>query len=203
MNPSNAARMTSKRSDAARRRREHLIRAGILLLSRSGSPPRVEDITSEAGTAKGTFYLHFPSWGAFLSAVRDELLADYQREMMARLKDIGPDTYWSLFEAEVGNFIRWMRSNGNLHRSVFHGAEVNSPVPTELAADQAIARILDLGKELGHVSEQVESALCARLIFGALHSIVDTLETAQEDDVIRESIRFVHSAVASSPSLGN
>ena len=185
-----------RRPRARRNRRHDLIRSGIPLLSRAERPTRVEDVTAAAGTAKGTFYLYFPSWGAYLAAVRDHLLAEYQREMKSRLGALVPGTYWSVFDSEIEHFIRWMLGHGNLHRSVFHGAEVDRAVPTELSAGQAIVGLLELGKEYGRISPEVDGAVCARLVLGTLHSAVAAHEAAPDADVIRESIRFLRAAVA-------
>ena len=69
-------------------------------------------------------------------------------------------------------------------------------MPPELSALRAIVGMLETGKQLGQVSEEVESTVCARLVLAALHGAVDTLAVAPETDVIRESVRFLRSAVA-------
>ena len=182
--------------DSRRDRRFDLITAGIELLSQPGSTARVADITTKADTAKGTFYLYFESWGRFLAAIRDYLLAEYQREMNARLEELSKDNYWSMFASEVEYFIRWMLSHGNLHRSVFHAAEVTTGVPIELSANKAIIDLLETGKRFGFVCASAPSEVSGQLIFRTLHSAVGLIEGANTDAVIVETVRFTRAAVA-------
>ncbi len=183
-------------ADSRRDRRFDLISAGIELLSQPGDTPRVEDITTEAATAKGTFYLYFESGGTFLAAIRDHLLAEYQREMNTRLEQLSKGNYWTTFASEVEYFIRWMLSHGNLHRSVFHAVEMTTAIPTELSANTAIVDLLETGKRFGFVCSSAPSEVSAQLIFRTLHSAVGLIDGANIDAVIFETVRFTRSAVA-------
>jgi AcrR family transcriptional regulator len=62
--------------------RDALKQAALSCFSRQGmARTRVTDITRDAGTAAGTFYVHFESKEALL----DELLADFNQGLVARL----------------------------------------------------------------------------------------------------------------------
>lgn len=186
---SQAARKAHKRD-----RRADLIEAGIKLLALERLP-RVEDITAEAQTGKGTFYLYFDCWEAFLAAVRDRLLEDYQIEMQSRLGAMTRDTYWHIVEKEIGLFVRWLISHGRIHRVVFHGAEAGPPIPTELAASNTITRLIEIGQEYGLVSSNVSAPVAAKLILGVLHAGVDSADHDRIDEAMPEITRFVASAL--------
>lgn len=149
-----------------------------------------------AETAKGTFYLYFESWGAYLAAIRDFLLAEYQLEMGTRLHGMNRQNYWDMFDGEIEEFVRWMLGHGNLHRSVFHGAEVTQEVPKELSALTAVGDMLEAGKRFGCVEPGTNSPVAARLIMSVLHSAVDAITEGESVDVVvGEVIRFVRASV--------
>jgi AcrR family transcriptional regulator len=54
-------------------RRQEVIEAAEKLLTVNG----VEDIVHEAGAAKGTFYLYFPTWDDLLEAIRGRLVVAF------------------------------------------------------------------------------------------------------------------------------
>ena len=179
-----------------RDRRSELIQAGIVLLADAGSQPRVEDVTRAAGTAKGTFYTYFDSWGGFLTAVRNELLETYLEEMRARMGRLDRRNYWSALRTEIEYFVDWIASRRHLHRTVFHGAEVTADIPEELSADTAVAVFIDSGKPLGLIASDVQGAIAGRLIFRALQAAGEMATGSNRDRVIDETVRFVRASIS-------
>ena len=51
-------------------RKLEIIEAAERLLQARGEHVRVEDVVREAGVAKGTFFLYFPTWDDLLEAIR-------------------------------------------------------------------------------------------------------------------------------------
>ena len=69
------ARSASRRTKPAEERREDLIAAAAHLFQINGiEPTTVEQITAEAGVAKGTFYLYFSSKDDVVNALRDQFV---------------------------------------------------------------------------------------------------------------------------------
>lgn len=76
-----AADGRSKRAQQLRtERRAQIVEAAARIFSRTGyHAASVDDIVREAGVARGTFYLYFPSKRELFSALIDELVADLER----------------------------------------------------------------------------------------------------------------------------
>lgn len=66
------AEPTGRRRLTPDARQRELIEAGIEVLRDKGIAARVEDVTSAAKAAKGTFYVYYPTWGDFLREIRRE-----------------------------------------------------------------------------------------------------------------------------------
>src|SRR5215472_12594028 len=58
-------------------RKREIVEAAERLLNAHGARVRVEDVAREAGVAKGTFFLYFPTWDDLLDAVRARLVAQF------------------------------------------------------------------------------------------------------------------------------
>lgn len=73
MAPARRARRTQLSKEA---RREQLLEAALTAFERGGyHGTQVSDVIREAGVARGTFYLHFPSKHAVFAALVDRMLA--------------------------------------------------------------------------------------------------------------------------------
>src|SRR5258705_13985598 len=58
-------------------RKLEIVEAAERLLATDGSRVRVEDVVREAGVAKGTFFLYFPTWDDLLESVRQRLGTEF------------------------------------------------------------------------------------------------------------------------------
>jgi AcrR family transcriptional regulator len=64
-----------------RDKKERLIKAGVELFSRNGfNMTTVEDITREAGVAKGTFYLYFKDKRQFYGEILNSMVYQYEED---------------------------------------------------------------------------------------------------------------------------
>ena len=168
-----------KKSSATMRRRlrpeerkVELLEAALQVLRKLGTNARVEDVTKAAGTAKGTFYLYFPSWEELLLQVRQHIVSNYALEKGERFAHEAPAGWWSAFEEECLHFIDFLEDLGEAHNAVFHGPIEDQPPGSASPAERFIAGMLKTGIGLGACRE-VETDMAARLLFAVLHSTSD------------------------------
>lgn len=99
---------------------------------------RVEDVTREAGLAKGTFYLYFESREALTEALRERLALDAIDVIMTAAE--GPwDGLWTRI---IERSAEWMRSLGNVSQ-VF--APSRRDRPERMVMLQGIREIVAIG----------------------------------------------------------
>ncbi len=178
-----------------RDRRQDLINAGIQLISQASGAVRVSDVTKQAATAKGTFYLYFETWGEFLAAIRDHLLTGYLADMEERVGTVRKRNYWQTLRSEIEHFIDWIAKRKALHRAVFHGAELTRGISADLAADTLIIRLLNLGKTLDQVSGSVDVAIAAPLIFQMLHTAGELVTEGSREKVVKQTYRLIRAGL--------
>jgi AcrR family transcriptional regulator len=135
---------------------------------------RIEDITSAARVAKGTFYLYFPSWEHLLLTMRERILAQYAGEVEVKFAGVDAASWRTNCEAECVRFVDFVVSLGGLHTALFHGPIADHPIADEQSARHVIARFLGHGMELGAI-EGVDIEPCAGLLFAILHSTADEI----------------------------
>jgi AcrR family transcriptional regulator len=189
--------VTSKLSARRRRRldpkvrREQLLATAMRVVNRRGAC-RIEDVTSAARVAKGTFYLYFPSWEHLLLAMRDRVLDEYVRETEDKFLKVDATTWPASCEAECVRFVDFVVSLGGLHTALFHGPIADHPIAEERSARHVIARLLRRGMELGAI-EELEIEPCAGLLFAVLHSTADEIARGAERErligVMRQLLR--------------
>nr|WP_260408174.1 TetR/AcrR family transcriptional regulator [Planomonospora venezuelensis] len=157
-----------------------MIDAAIRVLREHGEPVnRAAAVTAAAGTAKGTFYVYFPSWEDMLAAVRDRLMDDYGAPLRDRLSAGTPQDWWAVLEAEIDRFVSFTVDCGKLHQAVFHSSAALSPVDDKRSATTLLARIIRRGAEEGAL-RPVDPDVAAELLFAALHAAADAVAAGQE-----------------------
>ena len=152
------------------------------VLREKGNQARVEDVTARAGTAKGTFYLYFPTWDDLLLAMRTKVGRDYGEEVGARLAADSGNDAWAFIESEGTHFVDFLVELHGLHEAVFHGpiADV-APGPDEPSAYDLIAALITLGIEHGAV-RPVDVHALSRIVFHALHGLADAVLRGEDRD---------------------
>jgi AcrR family transcriptional regulator len=156
-------------------RRAELIDAAIRVLKEQGEPAnRAAAVTAEAGTAKGTFYVYFPSWEDLLAAVRDRLMDDYSAPLRERLDTETPQDWRAVLDGEIDRFVDFTVGCGRLHDAVFHSSAVPAPAGDEHSATALLARIIRRGVEEGAL-RQADPDVAAGLLFAALHAAADAV----------------------------
>jgi AcrR family transcriptional regulator len=167
-------------------RREEILKAAERLLRRSAaSEVRVEDIVREAGAAKGTFYLYFPSFEALLSALRERVFAEFDARYPLPA-DPGRVTDWlELVDALATGFVDYTLGLGGLHRALFHGSVAPSP---SLRASARIVRLIEFGIA-ARAFAKLDPEPTARLVFAMLHEAVDTIEAGEDRALVLCALR--------------
>jgi AcrR family transcriptional regulator len=180
-----------RRLNPEKRRRE-LLDAAVRVLRRRGPVDcRVEDVTTEAGTAKGNFYRYFPTWEDLLLAVRDHLLDNYADEIRQRLAVRTSADWWEALEEEIDCFIEFQRELGALHDVAFHGSASRArPIDEERQATTIIATFLARGIAAGAFTA-VDVNPTAALIFYVLHGAVDEIRAGADREEMRKAALHV------------
>jgi AcrR family transcriptional regulator len=175
--------MAKRRRLAPEKRREEILAAAEQLLAARGLEVRVDDVVRAAGTAKGTFYLYFPTWDDLLKAVRTRIFANFEAVHPLPL-EAPPGFDWmghllELAEAFVDAVVRME----GLHEAIFHSDfAARHPMSEEMHPVGRLARLLRAGQAAGSFGP-FEPEPMARLIFAVIHETADAV--AEGDD--RES----------------
>jgi len=169
-----------RRLDPAARRLE-IVEAAERVIRRLGASARVEDVVREAGAAKGTFYLYFPTWEALLACLRDRTFAAFDTRFPVPAI---PEADWlTVVNTLATGFVEFVLELEGLHEAIFHGALAKTAEPgSSDSATLRIAALLRAGAAAG-VLAQLDPEPTARLIFAVLHETVDAI--AQGEDRAR------------------
>jgi len=147
-------------------RKLEIVEAAERLLQAHGSRVRVEDVVNEAGVAKGTFFLYFPTWDDLLDTVRQRLVSDFDTAYPLPTEVDGPVDWPSVIEWQAGAFIDFAAARQGIGEALFHsGFTERRPL-----ADNAIVRlsaVIRAGQEAGAFGP-VDPEPTARLLFAAI-----------------------------------
>jgi len=134
----------------------------------------VEDIVREAGAAKGTFYLYFPSFDALLVALRERVFAEFDTRypLPAAVKDWG-----SLSDSLATGFVDFTLGLGGLHHALFHSTAMQTL--ESFGAVSRIAAFIEAGMK-ARAFTKLDAQPMARLIFAMLHEAVDAIEGGED-----------------------
>lgn len=154
-------------------RKLEIIEAAERLLAAEGARVRVEDVVREAGIAKGTFFLYFPTWDDLLETVRQRLVSAFDTANPLPTEAQGPIDWPGLVESQAAAFIDWTLSRQGFGDAVFH----SDFAERRPLADNAILRIsavIRAGQEAGAFGP-VDPDPTARLLFAAIHESADAV----------------------------
>lgn len=195
------ARSGRRRLPPESRRREVLEAAERVLRVRGPGGCRVEDITAEAGTAKGNFYRYFPTWDDLLVAVRDHVLDRYREDLARRYSDAGPIDWWAATDEEIDRFLDFQLSLGGLHQAIFHGPAAQArPAKEPRPAVSMLAWFLSAGISAGAFAP-VDVEAIAPLLFDVLHGAADAIASGMREQRVRSATRhIVHRTLERHPS---
>lgn len=182
---------TRSRVRPAPERRQDLLAAAARLFAARGVPGvSIADITSQAGVAVGTFYRFFPTKESVLSDLRRDALETLQHRAMRVAAKASLDDWWGAADAMVAEMIGfWFEDR--VRAQVVLSAEFDDVAGTEAGLLRLFAAGLELGRQLGAVTADIDTDIAASLVLhGAMgivyHRIVDGPEDAEAAPVVAE-----------------
>ncbi len=176
-----AASKSRRRTKPAEERRAELMNAARHLFLKHGvGATTIEQITSGADVAKGTFYLYFSSKEDVLAALRDrfaqELLIGIKTAIAEKRKEDWKGKLATWAEAGVTGYLDSIR----LHDVLFYGSR--PPTRRGLVNNIVIDHLIELlqaGVDAGAWSID-DPNFTAVFLFNGLHSVVDDAVTAEK-----------------------
>src|SRR5258708_7867735 len=154
-------------------RKLEIVEAAERLLQAHGSQVRVEDVVREAGVAKGTFFLYFPTWDDLLETVRQRLPSPFRSAHPPPPLGRPPPNCPRLVELQAGAFIDFTLSRRGIGEAVFH----SDFAERRPLADHAVVRlsaVIRAGQE-AEAFGPVDPEPTARLMFAAIHEAADAV----------------------------
>lgn len=163
-------------------RKLEIVEAAERLINAHGSRVRVEDVVREAGVAKGTFFLYFPTWDDLLEAIRVRLVSTFDAANPLPTELEGPIDWPAVIETQAAAFIDHTLSRRGLGEAVFH-SEFAQRRPL---ADNAVLRlsaVIRAGQEAQGFGT-VDPEPTARLLFAAIHDAADAVAEGEDRAVV-------------------
>ena len=151
--------------------------AQSLFLKLGVGPTTVEQITAGAGVAKGTFYLHFRSKEAVLTALRVRYVLEFQARLENALGECRPDDWHGKLAAWAAAGITAYLDSVPLHDLVFHEFETDGSHPDIVL--EYLTEMLQGGAAKGAWSVE-DARLTAVYLFHGLHGVVDEAVAGHE-----------------------
>jgi AcrR family transcriptional regulator len=141
-----------------------------LFLKLGVGPTTVEQITAGAGVAKGTFYLHFQSKEAVLTALRVRYVLAYQARLEAAADKCPPDDWNGRLAAWAAAGVAAYLDSVPLHDLVFHEFETDDSHPDIVL--EYLTSLLQAGAAGGAWAVD-DPRFTAVYLFEGLHGVVD------------------------------
>lgn len=154
-------------------RKQEILEASVRLFNARGGQVRVEDVTREAGVAKGTFFLYFPTWDDLLEAVRQRLIVEFDTANPQPIEADGPIDWLGLVESQAAAFIDFTLSRQGLGDAIFH-SDFAERRPLADNGILRIAAVIRAGQE-AHAFGPVDPDPTARLLFATIHETADAV----------------------------
>lgn len=176
-----------RRLNPADRRRE-LLEAAERLLRRRADGVRVEDVVAEAGAAKGTFYLYFPTWDDLLEALRDELFDRFEALAPEPVERDAPVDWAATLQRMAAAFISFNLEMEGLHDVLFHSDFArNRPLPAHRGGPARLAAMIRAGQEAGAFAP-VSANLTGRMLFAAMHDAADAVREGADRPAVTQAL---------------
>ena len=144
--------------------------AQSLFLQQGVGPTTVDQITAGAGVAKGTFYLHFQSKEAVLTALRARYVREFQARLEAAMDECGADDWTGKLAAWAAAGISAYLDSVPLRDLVFHEFETDGSHPDIVL--EYLTDMLQGGAAQGVWSVE-DPRLAAVYLFHGLHGVVE------------------------------
>jgi AcrR family transcriptional regulator len=161
-------------------RRHEIICAAERLLKVHDGAVRVDDVVREAGAAKGTFYLYFPTWDDLLKTLRRRIFLAFERaHPIPQHPDPSLDWLGAVDELAEA-FVDAVGELGGLHEAVFHSDFAQRrPIPAAEHPINRLAALIRLGQNIAAFAE-VDPEPTARLLFAVIHETADAVAGGED-----------------------
>jgi AcrR family transcriptional regulator len=176
---------TPRTKPADVRRTDLLDAAEELVLQQGADGFTVEDVTTGAGVAKGTFYLHFTNKANLLDALRDRYVRRFAEAQLAEAhKHEGAARVQAWMRAGVAEY----RRDTRLHDVLFHPTSRGESTAPNTVVDS----LADILAELDRPPPDPQTT--ATILYAAMHGIADHILHAPDsaermltglDDLVR------------------
>lgn len=147
-------------------RKREIVEAAERLLQAHGARVRVEDVVREAGVAKGTFFLYFPTWDDLLATVRDRLVAEFDAAYPLPAEAEGPVDWFAAMDAQAEAFIDFASIRQGIGQALFH-SDFAARRPLAGNAVVRLEAVIRAG-QAANAFAAVDPAPTARLMYAAI-----------------------------------
>lgn len=161
------------RTKPADERRSEMLDAAEELIVRTGIDAfTIDDVTTGASVAKGTFYLHFANKSDLIGALRERWVRRFvDAQMTAAQHATGRDKVEQWLRAGVAEYLREVR----LHDVLFHPAGAGRDTP-----NYAVEALAELLTEL--TPTVPDPTAMAVILYSAMHGVTDHVVHSPEDE---------------------
>jgi AcrR family transcriptional regulator len=172
-------------------RRLEIIEAAERLLIANGPDVRVEDVVREAGAAKGTFYLYFPTWHDLLETIRGRLVAAFDEAHPLRIDATAAMDWPGVLDWLAVAFVDAIIAMGGLHAVLFHTDFARRrPIPEADNPINRLTAIVRVGRETGAFAD-VDVPLTGRLLFAVIHETADAVAAGEDRERALAAMRWM------------
>ncbi len=161
------------RTKSPQERRDELINAARRLFLKHGvGPTTIEQITSTAGVAKGTFYLYFSSKEDVLAALGDRFAQDHLARIKEAIAQQPNDDWEGKLAAWAAACVTFYLDSIELHDILFYArAPTREGLVDNIVIDH-LAELLAAGAD-ARVWSVDDARFAAVFMFSGLHGVVD------------------------------
>lgn len=170
-------------------RKLEIIEAAERLLQARGEHVRVEDVVREAGAAKGTFFLYFPTWDDLLEAIRLRMVAAFDQANPMPTEVDGPFDWLKVVEDQAAAFIDFAASRHTLGGAVFH-ADFAERKPLADNGVMRLTAVIRAGQE-AEAFGPVAPEPTARLLFAVIHDAADAVAAGADRTATVEALKHI------------
>jgi AcrR family transcriptional regulator len=154
--------------------------AQLLFLKHGVGPTTIEQITTDAAVAKGTFYLYFSSKEDVLGALRGRFAQELRKSIIAAVAQNKEEDWKGKLATWAAAGVAGYLDSAQLHDILFYSSRppTRKGLVKNIIIDD-LAELLSRGVEAGAWSV-ADPELTAVFLFNGLHSVVDHAQSSQK-----------------------
>lgn len=176
-----------RRRLAPEARKQEIVEAAERLLQAHGAHVRVEDVVREAGVAKGTFFLYFPTWDDLLETIRQRLVAAFEAAYPMPTEVDGPVDWPGLMDGLAGAYIDFAAARQGVGQVLFH-SDFAERRPLAENGVFKLAAMIRAGQE-AQAFGPVDPDPTARLLFAAIDEAGRAVAAGDDRDATLAALR--------------